>query len=63
MSDPRPSVTFPASIPPDSTAIKIHGDGGARIVLDIAESNIAGFLPVLAFRGKRLLVTLAEDVD
>jgi hypothetical protein len=55
-------VTFRASIPPSETAIKIHGEGGARIMLDIAESDLGGFLPALVFRGKRLSVTLTEDV-
>jgi hypothetical protein len=53
-------VTFFASIPPMETAIKIHGDGGARMQLDIAESDLAGFLPALIMRGKRLSVTLVE---
>ena len=57
------AVTFKASIPPTETAIKIHGDGGARMMLDIAESDLAGFLPALVMRGRRLLVTLANDGD
>jgi len=54
----RPAITFNASIPPLETAIKIHGEGGARMMLDIAESDLAGFLPALVMRGRRLLVTL-----
>ena len=53
-------VTFQASIPSLETAIKIHGDGGARLMLDVAESDLAGFLPALAYRGKRLRVTIEE---
>lgn len=56
------SVTFPASIPPTETAIKIHGEGGARLQLDIAESDMGAFLPVLPLRGKMLVVTLSEDL-
>lgn len=56
-------VNFRATIPPTETAIKIHGDGGARMVLDISESDLAGFLPALVMRGKVLLVTLQEDDD
>lgn len=52
------SVTFNASIPNLETAIKIHGEGGARLQPDIAESDLGGFLPALAFRGMRLRVTL-----
>jgi hypothetical protein len=53
-------VTFPATIPPTETAIKIHGEGGARMIIDIAESDLGAFLPALAMRGKRLRVTLEE---
>jgi hypothetical protein len=42
------------------TAIKIHGEGGARIQLDVAEADLSGFLPALVMRGKRLLVTFME---
>jgi hypothetical protein len=56
------SVTFPATIPPTETAIKIAGDGGARMILDIAESDLAAFLPALVFRGRQIHVTL-EDAD
>lgn len=55
------TVTFRATIPPIEIAIKVHGDGGARMILDIAETDLAGFLPALMFRGKRLAVTLEED--
>jgi hypothetical protein len=51
-------VTFVASIPPTETAIKIHGDGGARMILDVAESDLGGFLPALVMRGHVLKVTL-----
>lgn len=54
------TVTFRASIPPIETAIKVHGEGGARMILDIAESDLAGFLPALVMRGKVLQVTLSE---
>ena len=55
-------VSFTASIPPIETAIKIHGDGGARLILDIAESDLGAFLPACTMRGKRIKVTL-EDVS
>jgi len=55
------SVTFPATIPPSETAIKIHGEGGARIMLDVAESNLGAFLPAVAFRGRRIDVTFEES--
>jgi hypothetical protein len=55
-------VSFPATIPPMETAIKIHGEGGARMMLDIAESDLGAFLPALVMRGRRLRVTL-EGAD
>ena len=59
----RRSVTFPATIPPMETAIKIHGEGGARLILDIAESDLGAFVPALALRQRRLTVTLTERAD
>jgi len=61
MAKTRASVTFKATIPAIETAIKIHGDGGARMILDVAENNLAGFLPALVFRGKNIRVTLELD--
>jgi hypothetical protein len=45
------------------TAIKIHGEGGARLILDIAESDLGAFVPALALRQRRLTVTLTERAD
>jgi hypothetical protein len=53
-------VSFRASIPPTEQAIKIHGEGGARLLIDIAEDDLPAFLPALAMRGKVLRVTLEE---
>ena len=53
-------VTFRATIPPTETAIKIHGDGGARIILDVAESDLVKFLPAVVFRGLSIQVTFEE---
>jgi hypothetical protein len=55
------AVTFTASIPPIETAMKIHGDGGARLILDVAEDCLGEFLPACAMRGKILRVTLEES--
>ena len=60
---PTSTVQFRATIPPIETAIKFAGDGGARLQLDIADSDIPAFLPVLRLRGKRLVVSLAEGDD
>lgn len=58
-----PSVSFPASIPAIETAVKVHGEGGARLQLDIAESDLGAFLPALVMRGKRLTVRLTESEE
>ena len=54
-SDP---VVFIASIPPIETAIKIHGQEGARLVLDVADSELGNFFPVTLLRGKVLRVSI-----
>jgi len=56
----RPAVTFRASIPPSETAIKIHGQEGARIVLDVAEQDLGDFLLMLPMRNRVLRVTVQE---
>ena len=52
-------VSFIASIPPIETAIKIHGQEGARLVLDVADSELGNFFPVTLLRGMVLRVTIA----
>jgi len=54
-------VSFVASIPPIETAIKIHGQEGARLVLDVADSDLGDFFPVTLLRGKVLRITI--DVE
>ena len=54
------SATFRASIPPTESAIKFHGQEGARLQLDVAESDLADFLLMLPFRNKVLRVTVEE---
>jgi hypothetical protein len=49
-----------AIIPNIGTAIKIHGDGGWRIQLDIDASQEAKALELLTMRGKVLKVTVEE---
>lgn len=57
----RAPVTFRASIPTTETAIKIHGQEGARMTLDIAECDLCDFLMLLPMRNKVLKVTVEED--
>lgn len=55
-------VEFRASFPPIQSAIKIAGDGGARIQLDIPESDIENAQGLLAMRGKVVRVLMAVDM-
>ncbi len=53
-------VRFRATIPVKAAAIDIHGETGARLTLEIADSDMADFLPIVLLRGKRLRVTVEE---
>lgn len=52
------SVTFLAAFPPIQSAIKVCGDGGARIQLDIPESEMDEVMRLMALRGQVLQVTI-----
>jgi len=52
------TITFLASFPAIQSAIKIDGAGGARIQLDIPESEMGNFIKATMWRGERLTVTL-----
>ena len=53
-------ITFLATIPPTETAIKVHGESGARVMLDISDTELLDFLPAINLRGKVIKVTLEE---
>jgi hypothetical protein len=53
-------ASFIAIVAPIQSAIKI-GDLGARIQLDVAESDLPGMLPLLAMRGKALRVCIEVE--
>lgn len=55
MSEP---LTFLASIPPTDGALKAHGDGGFRLVLDIPDSEAPAFVRLLLYRQQVLQVTI-----
>ncbi|MFA5423459.1 MAG: hypothetical protein WC374_06330 [Phycisphaerae bacterium] len=55
------TITFHAIISPSAAAIDCHGEEGAKLKLEIDDSHIAEFLPIVFFRNKRLLVTITED--
>jgi len=54
-------VDFRASFPAIQSAIKIDGQGGARIQLDIPESEVGNFIGAMMWRGQVLLVTIEPD--
>ena len=58
------SASFLASFPSIQTAIKIHGDGnGARIQLDIPESEMGEAMKLLLWRQMVLRVTVEPGSD
>lgn len=52
------AIEFEATIPLLQSAIQIDGNGGVRIKLDIPEECMGAALPLLAMRGKVLLVSV-----
>ena len=60
MSEP---LTFIASIAPLQSAITIAHDGGARVKIDIPESEMPAIVRLMLYRGQRLRVTLEVDED
>lgn len=57
---PSDRVQFIASIPPIETAIKIHGEEGARLILDVADTELGNFFPITLLRGKVLKITVEK---
>jgi len=51
-------ATFSAVLPSIATAIRIHGDSGMRIQLDIDDSYVAEVLKLVAWRECELEVTV-----
>ena len=54
-------ICFIASFPNIQSAIRVSGDGGARILLDIPESELPAIARLLLMRGKAINVTV-EDI-
>ena len=57
-NDQKQEATFLASFPSIQSAIKIAGDGGMRIQLDIPESHISEALAIMVWRDQILEVTI-----
>ena len=58
MTDP---LIFLASIAPLQSAITIASDGGARVKVDIPESEMAAIVRLMLFRGMVLRVTIEAE--
>lgn len=50
-------IVYHASLPPNAGAIKIHGEGGLRITLDVPESDVSEALKIALMRGELIRVT------
>lgn len=57
------ALTFTASIAPLQSAIMVASDGGARVKIDIPESEMPAIVRLMLYRGKRLRITLEIDDD
>ncbi len=55
------SITFLASIAPLQSAVTIASDGGARVKLDIPESEMDAVWRLVAMREKVLKVTIEAE--
>lgn len=54
-------IEFLASFPNVQSAIRVAGDGGARITLDIAESEMPAIVRLMLMRGMVLRVTVEPE--
>lgn len=55
---PQDTIQFQAIVPSIQSAIRVAGDGGARLVLDISESEMGNFLPIMLMREELLIVRI-----
>ena len=51
-------VTFYATIPNIATAIRVHGESGGRIQLDVDDTGLAEMLKLVLWRERLLRVTI-----
>jgi hypothetical protein len=56
------TITFYATLPDTTGAIKFAGNGGARVQLEIPETSEGDMVPLLLCRNRLLRVTI-EPVD
>ena len=54
-------ATFLATIPNIASAIRVHGESGARIQFDIDDTNLAEVLKLVLWRERLLKVTVEPE--
>jgi len=52
------AITFEAVIPSNMSALRIHGESGMRITLDVDETNLPEALKLVLWRERVLRVTV-----
>ena len=57
------TATFRATLPPILSAIRMAGDGGMRIMVDIPETDMPEALKLLMWKGRVLRMTVGPEVD
>jgi len=55
---PHSFACFYASLPPTASAIRVHGESGMRVILDIPDTFVAEALRLVGWRSKLLKVTI-----
>ncbi len=55
------SFSFEASLPPIQSAISVAGDGGARVKLDVPETEMDAVIRLAALRGTVFKVTIEPE--
>lgn len=59
----EPIAEFSASIPPLASAVNVSGEGGARIKLDVPESDLAEVMKLIAYGRERELRVVVRGVN
>ena len=59
----KESATFEATLPPILSAVKVSGDGGLRIQLDVPQTDEADALKLLLWRERVLRITVEPVSD
>lgn len=54
------AIIFAASFPNIAGAIRVAGDGGARILLDLDESQMPAIVRLMLMRGRVIRVTVED---